>query len=216
MALMAPTHLLMDLAGVLAAFDRGPRLAALARLSGLSEDDVYGRLYESGFVDAIDGGALDADGVRAGISSRLGLSCPPEELEAAWMAAFAEDAAALAVLDAVRPPAVVALLSNNDALVGSLIGTYLPGVAARCDAVLFTGVLGARKPAERAYIRALEELGVAAPSCLFVDDNQENVDGARALGIDSVLYTGPARLALELATRGRGPGRPPDPDRHAK
>jgi len=199
---VAPTHLLMDLAGVLAAFDHGPRLAALGRLSRLTEDEVQARLYDSGFVDAADGGELDADGVRAGIIERLELNCPPEEVSAAWMAAFAEDAAALAVLDTVRPPAVVGLLSNNDALVGALLEEYLPGVVARCDAILVAGVLGAQKPAEGAYIRALEELGATAERCLFVDDNQDNVDGGHAAGIDSVRYTSPEQLARELSARG--------------
>ena len=130
-------------------------------------------MYGSGFVEAADSGEFDADGVRAGISGRLGLRCTPEEVDAAWMAAFQEDPAALAVMDAARPPAVVALFSNNDALVGSLVGRYLPGVAARCDAIVFAGVLGVRKPAEQAYTRALQTLGVTAERCLFVDDNPD-------------------------------------------
>ncbi len=202
MVWVAPTHLLMDLAGVLAVFDRQPRLVALGRLCGLSAGEVAARVYSSGFVEAADSGEFDADGVRAGISGRLGLRCALEEVDAAWMAAFQEDPAALAVMDAARPREVVALFSNNDALVGSLVGQYLPGVAARCDAIVFAGVLGVRKPAEQAYTRALQELGVAAERCLFVDDNPDNVEAGRAAGIDSVLYTSPAQLHRELAARG--------------
>ena len=51
---------------------------------------------------------------------RLGLDEVPAQLDAAWMAAFEEDAAVLAVLDTAAA-AGVGLLSNNDALVGSLI-----------------------------------------------------------------------------------------------
>ncbi len=202
MVWVAPTHLLMDLAGVLAVFDRQPRLVALGRLCGLSAGEVAARVYSSGFVEAADSGEFDADGVRAGISGRLGLRCALEEVDAAWMAAFQEDPAALAVMDAARPREVVALFSNNDALVGSLVGQYLPGVAARCDAIVFAGVLGVRKPAEQAYTRALQELAVAAERCLFVDDNPDNVEAGRAAGIDSVLYTSPAQLHRELAARG--------------
>ncbi len=135
----------------------------------------------------------------------MGLRCALEEVDAAWMAAFQEDPAALTVMDAARPPAVVALFSNNDALVGSLVGQYLPGVAARCDAIVFAGVLGVRKPAEQAYTRALQTLGVAAERCLFVDDNPDNVEAGHAAGIDSVLYTSPAQLHRELAARGALP-----------
>ena len=141
--------MLMDLAGVLAVFDRQPRLVALGRLCGLAPGEVAARVYSSGFVEAADSGEFDADGVRAGISGRLGLRCAPEEVDAAWMAAFEEDPAALAVMDAARPPAVVALFSNNDALVGSLVGQYLPGVAARCDAIVFAGYSAYANPLNR-------------------------------------------------------------------
>ena len=48
-----------------------------------------------------------------------------------------------------------------------------------------TGIL---KPDPRAYQRALEVLGVSAGRVLFVDDQQLNVEGARALGIDSFHF----------------------------
>ena len=145
---------------------------------------------------------MDAVGVRAGIVERLGLDCPPDEVDAAWMAAFMEDGAVLAVLEALDPSVRVGLLSNNDALVGSLIETYLPGVAARCDAVVVSGVTGVRKPSERAYAAGLAALGASAAGCVFVDDSPSNVEGGRAAGIDSVLHTDPVQLARDLAERG--------------
>ncbi len=43
MVWVAPTHLLMNPAGVLAVFDRQPRLAALGRLCGLAPSGPYPR-----------------------------------------------------------------------------------------------------------------------------------------------------------------------------
>ena len=42
---VTPTHLLVDLAGVLATFDRQPRIAALARLSGHAEEGLDPRSW---------------------------------------------------------------------------------------------------------------------------------------------------------------------------
>ncbi len=205
MVWVAPTHLLMDLAGVLAVFDRQPRLVALGRLCGLSSGEVAARVYSSGFVEAADSGEFDADGVRAGISGRLGLRCAPEEVDAAWMAAFQEDPAALAVMDAARPACGGGAVQQQRRAGGVVGGPVFARVAARCDAIVFAGVLGVRKPAEQAYTRALQTLGVAAERCLFVDDNPDNVEAGRAAGIDSVLYTSPAQLHRELAARGALP-----------
>lgn len=64
---------------------------------------------------------------------------------------------------------------------------------------------GTRKPDAAAFETVLDALGVAAnPStCVFVDDNAENVAAAEALGIDGVLYEGDA-ASLELALLDRG------------
>ena len=75
------------------------------------------------------------------------------------MAAFEEDAAVLAVLDTAAA-AGVGLLSNNDALAGSLIRTFLPAVGRRCHAVVVSGTTGVRKPAAAAYEARLTALGV--------------------------------------------------------
>ncbi len=61
---------------------------------------------------------------------------------------------------------------------------------------------GLRKPDLRAYTHAVEELGVPAADCLFVDDREENVAAAREAGMDAVRFTGADALREELARRG--------------
>ena len=48
---------------------------------------------------------------------------------------------------------------------------------------------------------ALERAGVAPDQCLFIDDSAANVEGARAVGMDAVLFTDPAALERELNDR---------------
>jgi HAD superfamily hydrolase (TIGR01509 family) len=59
---------------------------------------------------------------------------------------------------------------------------FFRGLAASC-------YLGEVKPDRGFYEKALTQFGVAADSCLFVDDRPENVRGAEACGLRSVLYT---------------------------
>lgn len=56
------------------------------------------------------------------------------------------------------------------------------------DAILFSAEVGLRKPDPRYYGLALEQLGVQAEEAVFVDDRQVNIDGARAVGLATVLY----------------------------
>lgn len=62
----------------------------------------------------------------------------------------------------------------------------------------YTGIL---KPDPRAYASCVEQLGLAASDCVFVDDQPRNVDGARAAGMATVTFDvlDPARSAREAA-----------------
>ena len=56
----------------------------------------------------------------------------------------------------------------------------------------------ALKPEAAFFERALKIVNEEASNCLLIDDRLENVEGARAVGIKSVLYRGLAELKEEL------------------
>lgn len=58
------------------------------------------------------------------------------------------------------------------------------------------------KPDARIYARLCDRAGVAPGACLFIDDSARNVAGARAAGMDAVLFTTPEALETALAERG--------------
>jgi len=61
---------------------------------------------------------------------------------------------------------------------------------------------GVRKPAPAAYLGAAATLGLEPHRCLFIDDRRVNVDAARAIGMDVVLYRDASSLRRELVVRG--------------
>ncbi len=62
--------------------------------------------------------------------------------------------------------------------------------------------VGLRKPDPAMYRRALDILGSAPERTLFIDDRQENVDGAQAAGIKAIRFTGAEALGGELEKLG--------------
>lgn len=62
--------------------------------------------------------------------------------------------------------------------------------------------IGMLKPDEDIFRHVLDVLGVAPAELLFLDDNQLNVDGARALGIDAHLAQGLDQARALLIARG--------------
>ncbi len=67
------------------------------------------------------------------------------------------------------------------------------------DDLVISGESGSVKPNKALYDLAVEKAGVAKEECLFVDDQQENVEAAEKLGIPSVLFknTKQFRKAIE-------------------
>lgn len=61
------------------------------------------------------------------------------------------------------------------------------GLAHYFDAVLAAPVIGFAKPHPQAYRMALDALQVTADECLYFDDEEENVEGARAVGMSAFL-----------------------------
>jgi HAD superfamily hydrolase (TIGR01509 family) len=57
------------------------------------------------------------------------------------------------------------------------------------DAVVRSREIKALKPDPRAFTRVLDALAVRPDRTVFVDNNPANIDGATALGMQSVLLT---------------------------
>ncbi|WP_199262104.1 HAD family hydrolase [Paracoccus binzhouensis] len=68
--------------------------------------------------------------------------------------------------------------------------------------ILVSGQVGALKPAPAIFRLLMDRNGLAARDCIFIDDSPANVEGARVLGMDGILFTGAEALGVELARRG--------------
>ncbi len=60
----------------------------------------------------------------------------------------------------------------------------------------------AMKPAEGIYRDSLEKIGLRPQECVFIDDLEENVAGARKVNLHAIRYTGYERLVSSLADLG--------------
>jgi putative hydrolase of the HAD superfamily len=70
------------------------------------------------------------------------------------------------------------------------------------DVLVWSYELGFAKPDPRIYAYTLEKLGTRAEETLFVDDKAANVEAARALGMQGLVYSNLEQLKTELVARG--------------
>ena len=106
-----------------------------------------------------------------------------EGLLARLFAGMVPDPAMFALLGELRGLGVrVAVLSNSWA------NTYPDNLAELVDAVVISGEVGLRKPDPKIYALVLDQLGLPAGGCVFVDDAPINVDAAAALGMTAIRH----------------------------
>lgn len=66
------------------------------------------------------------------------------------------------------------------------------------DSVLYSFEVGISKPDRKAYQLILEQLKVKPDECIFIDDSIQNLEGAKLLGITTVLFENAEQLVKDL------------------
>jgi putative hydrolase of the HAD superfamily len=190
--------ILFDLGGVVCRFQPERRLFALASACGLSESEVYVRVWDSGFDRGCDLGKYTAQQAYQRTQELLGLQVRYEEFRRMWALAFEPDPAVLALVDALRTRVRTGLLTDNGPVLRDAMSTLFPEISRRFEPILFSCELGALKPTKELFTVVLQRLNQRAEQVLLVDDALRVVEGARAFGLKACLYTSPQSFDREL------------------
>ncbi|MGW7312162.1 HAD family hydrolase [Streptomyces sp. NPDC054854] len=195
--------LLFDLFGVIARHQSPEGRERLTKAAGVAPEpfwEAYWALrpdYDRGDVDGPGywsrvAGAL---GTRfdAGTTARL-----VEEDVASW--SLVDDRMVGLIGELASAGRRIALLSNIPEELAVHYERHQPWLA-RFEVRAFSCRIGHAKPEPEAYRWCLSALGAEPDGVLFVDDRQENVDAARALGMRGHLFTGADALLAAPALR---------------
>lgn len=197
---------IFDLGHVLTPFDA----YALTRVYVKDEDKValvaetvFDRLYW----DRLDAGTIEDEEVTCGFLSRL-----PQELHEAALDAYNNWIINLhptpGMCELVRElkakGARIFLLSNTSV---NLYNNYHRSVWMKelfelFDGLIVSGVIRKTKPNRDIYEYALEHYRLCAAETIFIDDNEKNIEGCIACGIEGYLFDGDTdKLRKYLETR---------------
>jgi putative hydrolase of the HAD superfamily len=185
--------------------------ARLLEISGLSPE-VFDEHYWRYRLD-YDRGTLTGHTYWPTIARDAGVSFSPEEIEAL----IEQDVLLWATVDPIMLDWVTrvrdsgmktAVLSN----MGEDLLAYMRenfGWLDRFHHLTWSCELNLIKPMAEIYEHTLEQLGVRAEEALFIDDRLENVEGARAVGIRSLLFRDVRHLEEDLHREGLAGELPP-------
>lgn len=91
------------------------------------------------------------------------------------------------------------IISNLDSQTYEILEKQYPEIFALFNDAIISAHVGLIKPYPAIYEHLLEKEKLAPRTCLFVDDQQENIASAELVGITGVLYTNMRALKKQLA-----------------
>ncbi len=176
---------------------RDPFREALEAATGLSLTELFER-REPGVYPAFERGELDEDAYWAHYAD-AGIAVDPVAFHEVRHEGIEFLPGMRQLLDELDGRIVRATASNYPVWVEELAAGPLKG---RFEHIVASYHLGVRKPDAAFYERLLERIELPADEVLFIDDRDENVAGAQAVGIASHHFEDAPTLRAWLSAQG--------------
>ena len=190
---------LCDVDNVIRSYDTSA-LQALERAAGLAE----GTTAKVAFAPEVDQpvllGRVDlqewVQAIAEGLSGLVPEATAWDLGTALLESPFSADGTVVSLLRHARTRVPLVLVSNATVRLEDDLTAL--GLADLADEVVNSARVGLAKPDPRIYRLAADLAGVRPERCLFVDDTEENVEAASALGMQAVHFRTPADLERAL------------------
>ena len=197
--------ILFDIGGVLIELDPGRCIEAFQTILGFERiTQILDPCHQKGIYGDMEAGIVSVDEFRSHILAESRPGCGPADVDAAMAALLVgmrQDTVQTVKRLATKYP--LYLLSNNNPI--SMARTY---EIMRENGIEHTTTFREEfiswemkmlKPTREFYEEAVRRVGLPAEEILFIDDNQANIDGARAVGLEARYYQPGTDLSSLLA-----------------
>jgi len=183
----SPQAIVCDLGGVLIGIDFERAIETWARHSDLSRSELRAAFRFDRAYEQHERGEIGAGEYFAHLRTALRLNASDAEIAAGWNAILlGEIQETLALLERARQQVPTYLFSNSNAVHKAVWTARYPRVVHAFDGVFVSCDLGFRKPEPEAFKAVARRIGLPLETILFLDDTLENVDGARAVGMQAL------------------------------
>ena len=198
---------IFDLGNVLARFNEIELTAACIR-DPLLREPIRHAVFHRPYWDELDNGTLTDEQFKQKIRDRL-----PAELHSAGCDVFDNWVENMPPINGMRElvrelkEAGVPLYLISNISKGFVERyphvAWLADILAQFDGLVFSGPLHAVKPDRVIFEHVLQQYDLLAEDCVFIDDSQLNLDGAKAVGIDGYLFDGDVDRLREFLRKER-------------
>jgi len=182
--------LLFDIGGVVVRIDFNRVFARWAEHAGCEPSLLRARFSHDPPYERHERGEIDASAYFASLRNSLGIDLDDARLRDGWNTIFVAEMPGIADLLACLAPKIplYAFANTNRTHWTQFLKQFAPAVG-QFRTVFTSHEMGLRKPEPAAFAYIVKEIGVPAERVLFFDDTLENVEGARACGLQAVHVT---------------------------
>jgi putative hydrolase of the HAD superfamily len=184
--------LIFDFGNVVAHFDYRKACETLGRPLGLSGEVFLERARGLGFsplVQEYESGRITAKAFSRAVCTLVGLEITHDAFAAAWADIFwPNEPIARVVADLKRRGYTLVLGSNTNDLHAAQFRRQFAETLTHFDRLVLSYEIGHIKPHAAFYHACAEAAGAPPAECVFIDDLPENVDGARAAGLEGIVF----------------------------
>lgn len=195
--------LLFDLGGVVIRIDFGRVFARWAEHSGGDAAALRARFLHDEPYQRHERGEIGETAYFESLRGSLGLGLDDARLLDGWNDVFVDEMPGIrGLLERVAPQVPLYAFTNTNAAHVVQFTKRFAAVLRPFRKIFASCEMGLRKPEKAAFAHIVSEIDVPAGRILFFDDTLENVDAARACGLQAVHVTSDATVADTLTALG--------------
>ena len=170
-----------------------------ATASGKQFNDIKNKFQFDNIFDRFEKNKISPKKFRAKISQRLNINLTDEEFDKGWCNLYLNPYAGIDdLLINLKYNYKLVALTNTNLIHNTVWRLKYAGILHHFEKIFCSHELGVRKPEKNIYRIVLHYLQCKPEETIFIDDNADNITGARELGITTIFVTSQKQMRKEL------------------
>lgn len=191
--------LLFDLGGVVIETDFNRAFARWAAHANQPLNTIKPKFTYDRFYELHERGEIDAAAYFASLRTSLGIAISDSQFVDGWNDIYVgEIPGVAALLQRAKEKLPLYAFSNSNPTHQQVWSQTFADVLGLFDTIFVSSELGKRKPESEAFQAIAGAIGVALPRIVLFDDLLENVEGARAIGMQAIQVSSLEDIAGSL------------------
>lgn len=195
------TTIVFDLGNTLIRFDHNIAVKRLNGLFRIEPKALYDLFFDSELTHLFEKGLISPEEFHKRAAEATGISLPYEDFLSIWNDIFWLDEKSCDLARRLKGRYRLFLLSNvNKAHFDHIAKKF--DIIDIFDELILSFMVGTMKPDKRIFDEVVRRAGGDRAGLVYIDDREDLVKEAVAMGIDSIRYEGAEKLAEDLSVRG--------------